>query len=135
MAVELAMRQTCYLTTPQYLRTFRGRFLYSFQARGTIALADDEVVFRCAAGSLCLPFWRVCGAELCRFPWHIQPLGLRYIDLAYSTELGERSVWLTPTYYSTMPVWHTNDVVVDWFACLEDGLAEYRGRSSGSGRT
>ena len=128
MEAESTIRQTCYLTTPRYLRTFRGRFLYSFQAKGTIALADDAVVFRCPAGAWRLPFWRVCGVSLYRFPWHIQLFGLRYVDLAYSTESGERSVWLTPTYYSTMPVWHTNGVVVDWFRRLENGLAEHRCR-------
>ena len=111
----------CYLTTPEYMRSLRGRFVYAFQRRGTLALTDGAIVFACDAGGFELHLGRVRRVALGRFPLHVQ-LGLRYIDL--TSDGG--SVWLTPTHFRRLPVWHTNWVVADWYRRLDQALAAHQ---------
>jgi hypothetical protein len=126
--MKAALEQMCYLTTPEYVRTFRGKYLCSFQARGALALAGEELLFRAAHSPLLrLPLCRIRTTVLRRFPWHLQMFGLRYIDISYRADGGEGTVWLTPTYFRSLPVWHTNRVVARWHGQIEDALRECRG--------
>jgi hypothetical protein len=116
------------VTSPEYLRTFRGKYLSPFQALGTLALAGDELLFRATGWALDLPLWRIASIGLRRFPWRVQPFGLRYIEMDYTTGEGEQTLWLTRTYFRTLPAWHTNRVVAagtggSWTRCGSSGHA------------
>jgi hypothetical protein len=113
---------TCFFTTPEYLRTFRGRFLYSFQVRGRLRLAEDFLVLDgFGPETLLLPRYAIRSAQLRQFAWLVQ-LGLWYIELEYEADGYPVVVWLTPTYFLTLPVWHTNGVVRQWHERLSGWL-------------
>lgn len=128
--MSVAPEQPCYLTTPEYVRTFTGKYIYSFQAHGTLSLIDDEVEFAAPNWSLILPLWRVEAVALGRFPWAIQLFGLRYIEVTYAAADGTRVVWLTPTCSPSHPLWrlYANRVAPRWHDRLAEAVWEYRNR-------
>jgi hypothetical protein len=128
-SVCAAREQFCFLTSPEYLRTFRGKYLFSFQARGRLVLAEDELLFYIRGRKLCVPFWRVRAIALRRFPWRIQLFGLRYIAVEFTNDEGERAVWLTPTYRLGLAPWLTNRIVIRWYGWLAEALRQYRERT------
>jgi hypothetical protein len=124
-----AREQFCFLTTPEHQRTFRGKYMVSAQASGTLVLDGDELLFRTGGWVLCLPFWRIGSVALGRLPWMARPVGRRYIEVEHTTDEGEAAVWLTPTYRCGLLPWLTDRVVTRWYVWLSEALRKHRERA------
>jgi hypothetical protein len=114
------------LATLDHLHTFWGRFVYTFEGNGTLALTTDALVLSgFKSRTLTIPLRSIRQASLKRFSWWTQ-FGLRHIEVAYDTGGDPRVVLLTPTYFPTLPVWHTNGVVRRWHERLQNQLRSTR---------
>jgi hypothetical protein len=117
------LEATCFFSTPEYTRTFRGRLLKTMKGRGTLTLNDDGLSLSgIDPQTLRIPLRSIRKIALGRFSWWTH-LGLRYIEVEHSAADSTATILLTPTYFTTLPVWHTNGVVRRWYEQLKDRLS------------
>lgn len=112
--------ETCYLSTPEYARTFRGRFLYIYTDKGTLELADGKLRFRGKREQLDIGLDSLVELRQGRFGRVAKPIGLDRIELTFRTEGQVRTVYLVPTESAGTPTWKTNKIVLHWLALLEE---------------
>lgn len=120
-------RSACYLSTPEHIRSFVGRFLYIYTDEGELTLAQDAIAFAGKRGSpLVIPLDSIVDIRLGHYSRWAKPLLLDYLALQYRRQGTEETILLTPTFSWATPVWRTNQLVAEWKQALEAAL---RGRA------
>jgi hypothetical protein len=114
----------CYISSPRHVRSFRGRYLYIYEGKGTIQLTAGELEFVDAAGPILrIPLGSIQELGLGEYSRAAKPGGLKYISVTYEDGGSVRTRLFTPYVSSLALCWDTNRVVLDWFNALRAALA------------
>jgi hypothetical protein len=110
----------CYVSTPEHLRSFVGRFLWIYTAKGRLDLNPDTLVCEVSNLSCEIPVRSIRRVELGQYSRWAKPIKLKYLALTYASHGREKTVLLTPTHSWATPVWKTNAVVERWAEWLRE---------------
>ncbi|GMW03350.1 MAG: hypothetical protein AMXMBFR84_44840 [Candidatus Hydrogenedentota bacterium] len=112
----------CYFSTPEHIRSFVGRFIWIYSAKGSLALRPDHLA--CEVSSLVceIPLRSIRRVEVGRYSRWAKPITLKYVALTYMSSGQEKTVLLTPTHSWATPVWKTSAIVETWADWLRDAV-------------
>jgi hypothetical protein len=119
----------CYVSTPEYLRTFRGRFFYIYQGKGELRLEGDTLRFSSGWQTAVIPLPSIRALSRGEYPFCAKPGPLYYIGVTFDDGVGARTLLFTPADSSMLPVWETNRVVEDWLSAIHQAIRARTGQS------
>ena len=104
----------CYVSTPEHVRSFVGRFIWIYTAKGSLRLNPEALV--CEISNLVceIPLLSIQRVEVGHYSRWAKPIKLKYIALTYMSQGEELTVLLTPTHSWATSVWKTNALVEAW---------------------
>jgi hypothetical protein len=114
----------CCVSTPEHLRSFKGRFIWIYTDSGQLELLEERLRFLGKRERIDITFDSIQDMTIGEYPRLAKPVKLEYISIAFGTE--PRVLLLTPTRPCTFltPVWHTNKIVDQWFETLRGRLSQ-----------
>ncbi len=120
MVATIATEECCYLSTPEHLRSFLGRVLYIYTAKGNLCLTPESLSFISTKGwFLRIPLNSIEAISSKYYPRLVKPIPLYYIEVRYrQADKASQTVLLTPTRSWVTPVWKTNQIVTGWASLL-----------------
>ena len=119
----------CYVSTPEYLRTFRGKYLYIYQGKGELRLDRETLSFRTGWQVVTIPLAAIRTLAQGEYPAAAKPVPLHYIGVTFDDHGATRTLLFTPARSALRPVWDANAVVADWLAVLPDAIRAATGRA------
>lgn len=121
MAEVACLKQsTCYLSTPEHVCSFVGRFLYLYMDKGELRLTDTALRFVGKSGLPAeIPLGSIAGVSVGHYSRWAKPTQLDYIALRHRNGGTEQTTLLTPTRSWATPTWETNKFVAEWMEALE----------------
>ncbi|HEV3340719.1 MAG TPA: hypothetical protein VG125_10195 [Pirellulales bacterium] len=115
-----AKSSACYLSTPQHVLSFVGRFIYIYTDKGELTLNANSITFVGKQGvPLVIPLDLIVDIRGGHYSRWAKPLRLDYIAVRRRQGGAEETFLLTPTMSWATPVWQTNRIVADWKRALE----------------
>jgi tRNA A-37 threonylcarbamoyl transferase component Bud32 len=119
----------CYVSTPEYLRTFRARFLYIYQGKGELSLTADTLRFNSGWQAVIIPLASIRGLGLGQYPISAKVGGLNYLEVAFDEQGNSRTLFFTPTRRALRPGWVTNKDVEEWSSAVQKAVRAATGRT------
>jgi hypothetical protein len=112
----------CYFSTPEHLRSFVGRFIWIYTAKGSLNLNPETLVCEVSNLACEIPLRSIRGVEVGHYSRWAKPIKLKYIALTYTSQWQEKTVLLTPTHSWATPVWKTSALVESWAEWLREAV-------------
>lgn len=122
MAETIRTQECCYLSTPKHLRSFVGRWIYLYTAKGNLRLTSESLIFTSKKTSFEIPLNSITHISSGHYSRLAKPFRLDYIAVTYSHEGRDETILLTPTRSWATPVWKTNKLVASWMESLKDAI-------------
>ena len=119
MTQTIREQECCYLSTPEHVRSFVGRWIWIYTGKGSLCLRSESLVFTGAKTSLEIPVASINDIGSGHYSRIAKPARLDYMSVTYSREGVDETVLFTPTHSWATPVWKTNALVKDWMASLK----------------
>jgi serine/threonine protein kinase len=119
----------CYVSTPAYLRSFRGRFINIYEGKGELRLQNGTLVFHSGWQSVSIPLASIRALARGDYPASAKPVPVSYLGVTYAEHGHERSLLFTPATSSLCPPWQTNQFVTEWTADLQAAIADATGHT------
>jgi len=124
-----AKTSMCYITTPEHLRTFTGRFLKIYQGKGQLSLDRDTLRFTSGWQVVTIPLARIQTLAQGHYPTTAKPEPLDYIELTFHEHGALRTLLLTPAEKAAKPARDTNRVVKEWLCAIKAALEACTGQA------
>ena len=130
-AAGLPSRSPCLVSTPEHLRTFRGRFLSKFQGKGELRLDKDSLSFDSGWTAVTIPLASITGMYLGLFPgfWPLSIVPRQYIAVTFTEHGAERTLLFTPTPRGMVSPEEINKPVMEWLSLLHGAVLSRAGRA------
>ena len=113
-------RSACYLSTPEHVRSFVGRFIYIYTDKGEVSLTGTGIEFVGKSGlPVVIPLDSIVGISIGHYSRWAKPIRLDYIAVRHRHGDAERTTLLTPTRSWATPTWETNKLVTEWVSALQ----------------
>ncbi len=123
VAAEKTRAQACcYFSTPEHVRTFVGRFIWIYRAKGSLTLNTEALVCEVSNLACDIPLRSIQRIEVGHYSRWAKPIKLKYIALTYTSHRQEKTVLLTPTESWTTAVPKTSALVESWAAWLREAV-------------
>ena len=122
MAEAIHTHECCYLSTPKHIRSFIGRFIYIYTAKGDLRLTSESLIFTSKKTSFEIPLDSITDISSGHYSRIAKPIRLDYIAVTYGQWGKDETVLLTPTQSWATPVWQTNKSVASWMKSLKDSI-------------
>ena len=104
------MKSFCYFMTPEYRRTFWGKFIYIYQSSGTLELGNTSLQYTSKRNNITLSKTDIKGIGIGRISKFAKPLKLEYLIIQTAT----MEINFVPTNSALTPVWVTNGIIGKW---------------------
>jgi len=118
MTQDIRTQECCYLSTPERVRSFMGRFIYIYTAMGNLRLTSESLIFTSTKISFEIPLNAITNISSGHYSRIAKPIRLDYIAVKYNKGGRAETVLLTPTHSWATPVWKTNELVAGWIHSL-----------------
>jgi serine/threonine protein kinase len=128
-AAGLSKSSLCCVSTPEYLRTFRGRYLFICQGKGELALSGETLSFKSGWQVVTIPLPSIQTLARGDYPLSAKPIPLNYIAVTYVDRGVTRTLLFTPVQSRRKPVWETNKIVAEWLLALLEAIQIATGRT------
>lgn len=125
----------CYLSTPEHLRTFRGRFLYIYQGKGELRLDDESLSFRSGWAAVEIPVSSIRKIAQGAYPYSAKPAPIHFIEVTFTEHGVERTLLFTPVLQEVMFPQEANKVVAEWLSALLETIQVGTGRTLSVGES
>jgi serine/threonine protein kinase len=119
----------CYVTTPEHLKTFRGRYFYIYQGNGQLRLDERSLSFVSGWQRVAIPLASIRSLTLGRYALTAKPVPLDYLEVTFLEGPGSRTLLFTPTHSGLLPVWETNKAVAEWATAVQEAVQAATGRT------
>ena len=114
-----------WVSTPEHLRTFRGRFLYIYQGKGELCLDRETLSFRSGWQSVTIPLSSIRSLAQGMYPASAKPLPLHYIAVIFTEHGVSRTLLFTPVRTEVM----SNKVAMEWLSAMQEAIEACTGRT------
>ena len=118
----------CYLSTPEHLRTFWGRFMYIYKGKGELRLDRQTLSFH-SWPAVTIPLASVRKLALGDYPLSAKPWPIHYMAVTFTEGGVSRTLLFTPVRSWLMSPWEANKVVSDWLSALQEAIRACTGRA------
>jgi hypothetical protein len=112
----------CYFSTPGHVRSFVGRFIWIYRAKGSLTLHPGGLICEVSNLACEIPLRSIISVEVGHYSRWAKPIKLKYIALTYASYGREKTVLLTPTHSWATPVWKTSALVESWAGWLRQAV-------------
>ena len=113
-------RSPCYLSTPEHIRSFVGRFIYIYTDKGEVELNDTGLRFVGKSGVPSeISLDTIASVSVGHFSRWAKPARLDFIAVRQKQGSMERTLLLTPTRSWATTTWATNKIVAEWVGFLQ----------------
>ena len=119
----------CYLSTPEHLRTFRGRFLYIYKGKGELRLDGEALRFHSDWPTVRIPLAAIRKIARGDYPYSAKPLPIHFIEVTFAEQGVERTLLFTPVPREVTFPDEANRVVADWLSALQEAVRAATGRT------
>ena len=119
----------CFISTPEHLRSFRGRFLNIYEARGELRLQRDSLAFRSGWQAVTIPLQSIRSLARGDYPASAKPVPLSYLAVTHEDGGSTRTLLFTPASSPVMPPWEINPLVREWTLALQEAIRRATGRT------
>ncbi len=139
MTKEIRVSKLCYISTPEYLDSFVGRYLATFQDQGQLRLTLEALVFEGRgygmrpdlasldrATSFHIPIANIKSIGVGEYAWWRGSLGLvekKYIAITYMDDESERTIRFTPAESMSVLGARADDAINAWIVALRQVIA------------
>jgi serine/threonine protein kinase len=130
-----AKTSMCYITTPEHLRTFTGRFLKIYQGKGQLSLDRDTLRFTSGWQVVTIPLASIQSLAQGHYPTTAKPEPLAYMELTFHEHGALRTLLLTPAEKAAKPARDTNRVVKEWLGVIKAAFEAHTGQALQVGRS
>jgi hypothetical protein len=108
-------RAVCYLSTPEHVRSFVGRFVWIYTDKGELSLTESSLRFAGKKGPpFEIPLAQIEEVGVGHYSRWAKPVRLDYMAVRYRAGGAVQTVLLTPTVSWATPAWETNQIVAQW---------------------
>ena len=131
----------CSVSTPEHLRTFQGRLLYNFQAKGELRLDRETLSFDSGWSVVGIPLSSIRALGLGNYPVSVfKRMPVNYMEVTFSEHGVSRTLLFTPTVgVNSFRTWltsrlesdkavETSKLVMQWFFALREAVRASTGR-------
>jgi hypothetical protein len=122
MPETIRTQENCYLSTPERVRSFVGRFLLIYTAKGSLRLTSYALLFTSRKKSLEIPLQSITDISTGHYSRIAKPRRLDYISVQYNHEAREETILLTPMQSWSTRVAKTNALVASWISSLKEAV-------------
>jgi len=113
-------RSACYLSTPEHVRSFIGRFIYLYTDKGELCLTETALRFVGKSGlPVEISLDSITDVSVGHYSRWAKPFRLDHIAVRHRNGGTERTTLLTPTRSWATPTWETNKIVAEWVDALK----------------
>ncbi|MBX3747082.1 MAG: serine/threonine protein kinase [Verrucomicrobiae bacterium] len=119
----------CFVSTPEHLRSFRGRFVNIYEAEGELRLQRESLAFRSGWQAVTIPLRSIWSLANGDYPASAKPVPLSYLAVTHEDGGATRTLLFTPAKSALMPPWETNALVQDWTLALQEAIRRETGRT------
>jgi serine/threonine protein kinase len=109
----------CYVSTPEHVRSFVGRFLYIYQGKGELRLNATSLQFTRKWQSVTIPLGAITGLGLGHYAPEAKPAKLYFVQVSFTEHGRNRTLLFTPCESALAPAWDTNRIVQDWHDAIQ----------------
>ena len=120
---------SCYVSTPEHLRTFKGRFLKICQGKGELRLDSEALSFQSGWQMVTIPLSSIGALAQGNYPITAKPLPLNYMAVTFDQDGATRTLLFTPFKHEGVSVQKTNEVVDQWLSALREAVRNSTGRT------
>jgi len=114
----IRMQECCYLSTPEHIRSFIGRVIYIYTAKGELQLTAESLTFTSKKTLVEIPVNSITAIDSGSYSRFAKPIRLDYIAVTYNHTDKMETILLTPTQSWATPVWKSNKLVASWITTL-----------------
>jgi serine/threonine protein kinase len=118
---------TCYISTPRYLSSYRGRFISPMQGRGELRLESDALVFQKDWQVVTIPLASIRSLSRGRFPLIAKPIPIHFMGITFDDRGCSRTLLFVPVKSQIAKPSTFNALVDDWLNALLAALERSRG--------
>ena len=119
----------CYLSTPEHLRTFRGRFLFIYKGRGELRLDHEALSFRSDWPAVRIPLSSIRKIARGDYPYSAKPVPIHFIEVTFAEQSVERTLLFTPVLREVMYPQEANRLVGEWLSAMQEAVRAGTGRT------
>jgi tRNA A-37 threonylcarbamoyl transferase component Bud32 len=118
-------RMPCYISTPEHLRTFTGRYIYIHTGKGELQLDSENLTFVSNLNSIDIPLKNIKELTIGHFPRSAKPLRLNYIAVTFEQVGKQRTLLFMPTLKLSnwMLPWENNQFVAQCCQAIREAAA------------
>jgi len=119
----------CYITTPEHLRSFRGRFINIYKGKGELRLDSEALSFHSGWPTVTIPLSSIRKLAQGDYPYSAKPVPLHYIAVTFAERGEERTLLFTPVIHEVMLPDAANKLGTEWLAAIQDAFLANTGRA------
>jgi serine/threonine protein kinase/TM2 domain-containing membrane protein YozV len=113
-------RIPCYISTPEHLRTFTGRYIFIYTGRGELRLDSENLTLVSNLNSIVIPLANIKELNIGHYPRSAKPVRLNYIAVTFEETGKQQTLLFTPKL--TLSPWETNRYVAECFQAIRDAI-------------
>jgi serine/threonine protein kinase len=119
----------CYLSTPEHLRSFRGRFFWIYKGKGELRLDNEALSFHSDWPTVRIPLSAIYRIAQGDYPYSAKPSPLQYIEVTFAEHDEERTLLFTPVARAVMLPTEANRIGEEWLSALQEAIRAAAGRT------
>jgi hypothetical protein len=112
-------QSVCYYSSPEYQKTFWGKYVYIYESKGNAVLTNLCIRYRSKKYNFNIPISSIVDMKIGRFGRASKPIKLNYLEITHRILDGVGIVLLIPTESGFTPVWNTNKIVKYWYNTIQ----------------
>ncbi|MFC1764167.1 serine/threonine-protein kinase [Planctomycetota bacterium] len=120
-------RSMCFVSTPEYLRTFKGRFRNVHQGKGELELNSESLCFISGWQTVVMPLCSIQSLALGEYPSSAKPVPYNYLEVRYTDHQVVRTLLFTPGHSRVKSMREANNIVKDWLIALQEAIQAHSG--------
>ena len=109
----------CYVSTPEHVRSFVGRFIYIYQGKGELRLNSTSLQFTRKWQSVTIPLAAITELSLGHYAPAAKPAKLSFVRVTFNEHGRSRTLLFTPCDSALALAWDTNRVVQEWHDAIQ----------------
>jgi len=118
-----------YISTPEHLRTFKGRFTKIAQGKGELRLDSEALSFQSGWHVATIPLSSIHNLTQGHYPLTAKPIPLNFIGVTFDERGVSRTLLFTPFQREVVMPQKTNKIVDEWMSALREAIRDSTGRS------
>lgn len=119
----------CYVSSPEHLRSFRGRFVHIYKGKGELQLDNESLRFHSDWPMIVISLSSIRKIAQGDYPFSAKPLPIHYIEVTFEEHGLQRTLLFTPVLREVIFPQEANRYVAEWLSALQETIQAKTGRT------